>query len=902
MANKPSDANFFPDVPVYPKMGTFQPVYGKFDLTTYIQGASDYEIMAFLVGKYNACLEAYGTATKLSTDTITACKQLQDWINSWFDNLDVQEELNNKIDSMVQDGSFGRLLHQTFDAQINQNTTNTVTQWLVANVTPTGSAVVVDKSLSIGGAAADAKVTGELKEDLAYHENLLFSENDVIYSEIGLIDKELKKSENQSWNCLFAPVSRVSNKRKLIEISSGTLTGYSDSVPSFAFYDSNKNIISGNYENPYNSTIIHVPDGAVYVVFNSSSGAFSIKFESMNDEINFIYDLANETYVKADGTTISGYGIYKDGIFYSNSNAKVKRLTIKKGMSYRFNSEFSIILSNYDNPSKNVANNNIQMTTNHFDNITDYKYLYFECVGSSAQTSYSEVYAKKIPSYEIVNTTISEYGNGIFYFYTQPIKCGDTIYIKRTVNSNKENVLFFSDEKRTDSSITSQSISFTNNEATVVATRDWNGFTSWSDDNGSDKYKYDIVIKHNLYDRDKISYPSNTVIVSASNSSIEDKIKSHFVCDGINDEVEINLAIDMVKRKTGKVILCDGDYYIDKFNTYRIDNKEQKVAICTYTETDLDGGVSIEGCSCGKPQRAIIHVKESAFNALSSTDEPSVFSGGTIGSGYHGGFGFNIKHIKIELPNTQHKCVAINYQHLYWGVIDSCTITAKGYGQDVVPIEGLVGVRGWAGWSDGSVIGAYDTYVSGFRVGFQLGGEHVICERLGARFCYTSYTFGEYPLGEGSGAQVHPITLINCCDEHQATLPKFYNSGNADSRHDGRCCVDFISFNIEHYPLITGTPIVGAMEEVDGGWVGRIDYTIENDENNSSVNIPFWANGHGKNFRTTNSAQLQMGTTSRRNFYAPNYMQQYYDSDLNKIVYCIEPSTNTWIDANGNEC
>lgn len=160
MANKPGEANFFHEVPVFPSMGTFQPVYGKFDLTTYIQGASDYEIMAFLVGKYNACLEAYGNITKLSTDTITACKQLQDWINSWFDNLDVQEELNKKIDSMVADGSFGRLLHQTFDEQINQQTTSAVTKWLVANVTPTGSAVVVDKSLSIEGAAADAKATG----------------------------------------------------------------------------------------------------------------------------------------------------------------------------------------------------------------------------------------------------------------------------------------------------------------------------------------------------------------------------------------------------------------------------------------------------------------------------------------------------------------------------------------------------------------------------------------------------------------------------------------------------------------------------------------------------------------------------------------------------------------------
>lgn len=161
MANKPGEANFFPDVPVYPEMGTFMPVYGKFDLTTYIQGASDYEIMAFLVGKYNACLEAYGTVTKLSSDTVTACKQLQNWINSWFTNLDVQEEINKKLDSMVADGSFGTLLHQTFDAQINQQTTSAVTAWLVANVTPTGSAVVVDKSLSVEGAAADAKATGD---------------------------------------------------------------------------------------------------------------------------------------------------------------------------------------------------------------------------------------------------------------------------------------------------------------------------------------------------------------------------------------------------------------------------------------------------------------------------------------------------------------------------------------------------------------------------------------------------------------------------------------------------------------------------------------------------------------------------------------------------------------------
>ena len=179
MANKPGEANFFPDVPVYPEMGTFMPVYGKFDLTTYIQGASDYEIMAFLVGKYNACLEAYGNITKLSTETITACKQLQDWINSWFTNLDVQEEINKKLDSMVADGSFGTLLHHTFDTQINQQTTNAVTDWLVKNVTPAGSAVAVDKSLSIEGAAADSKSTGTAINSIS---TLLFTGNGRVWN------------------------------------------------------------------------------------------------------------------------------------------------------------------------------------------------------------------------------------------------------------------------------------------------------------------------------------------------------------------------------------------------------------------------------------------------------------------------------------------------------------------------------------------------------------------------------------------------------------------------------------------------------------------------------------------------------------------------------------------------
>lgn len=160
MANKPTPADFSPNVPDFPSIGQYQPIYGKFDLTTYIQGASDYEIMSFLVQCYNATLKGYSDVTQLSKDTATAYNQLQTWVNDWFSDLDVSQEINSKIDAMVADGSFGTLLHKTFDSQINTNTTSAVTAWLAANVNPVGSAVTVDKSLSIDGSAADSKQTG----------------------------------------------------------------------------------------------------------------------------------------------------------------------------------------------------------------------------------------------------------------------------------------------------------------------------------------------------------------------------------------------------------------------------------------------------------------------------------------------------------------------------------------------------------------------------------------------------------------------------------------------------------------------------------------------------------------------------------------------------------------------
>ena len=89
---------------------------------------------------------------------LTAYNQLQGYVNSYFNNLDVQQEIDNKLDEMASSGSLSALLAPFIP--------NLVSSWLSANVNPVGSAVTVDSSLSIAGSAADSKVVGETFNNL----------------------------------------------------------------------------------------------------------------------------------------------------------------------------------------------------------------------------------------------------------------------------------------------------------------------------------------------------------------------------------------------------------------------------------------------------------------------------------------------------------------------------------------------------------------------------------------------------------------------------------------------------------------------------------------------------------------------------------------------------------------
>lgn len=102
--------DYSPAIPDFPVVNPFLPCYGKFDLTTYIQGASDYEIMANLVQLYNTMAKGYNDVQKLSTDTVTAFNQLQAFINDVFAQPDLNQTLQNVLTNMFENGTMQKYL------------------------------------------------------------------------------------------------------------------------------------------------------------------------------------------------------------------------------------------------------------------------------------------------------------------------------------------------------------------------------------------------------------------------------------------------------------------------------------------------------------------------------------------------------------------------------------------------------------------------------------------------------------------------------------------------------------------------------------------------------------------------------------------------------------------------
>lgn len=83
---------------------------------------------------------------------------MKTFINTYFENLDVTKEISDKINSMIADGSFNSIIDPVIATE--------TAKWLANHITVTEGTTVIDDTLTVRGAAADAKATGDAINDL----------------------------------------------------------------------------------------------------------------------------------------------------------------------------------------------------------------------------------------------------------------------------------------------------------------------------------------------------------------------------------------------------------------------------------------------------------------------------------------------------------------------------------------------------------------------------------------------------------------------------------------------------------------------------------------------------------------------------------------------------------------
>lgn len=123
----------------------------------YDDSLSYYELLCKVVDYLNKTMEDVDTLHDDVDALHDAYVQLQTYVNNYFDNLDVQEEINTKLDEMASDGSLTALIDPLIP--------DAVSDWLAEHITPTTPAI--DDTLTVSGAGADAKTVGDKFKEIS---------------------------------------------------------------------------------------------------------------------------------------------------------------------------------------------------------------------------------------------------------------------------------------------------------------------------------------------------------------------------------------------------------------------------------------------------------------------------------------------------------------------------------------------------------------------------------------------------------------------------------------------------------------------------------------------------------------------------------------------------------------
>lgn len=291
MAEKPT----IPDFPTLPDFG--QMITQACEVVASVRGIPyDFNGTLSLENKFVVLFKTVKEMFDAQDALVKSYKELYGFINTYFDNLDVQKEINKKLDNMSREGTLLNIIKPTV--------TNETTKWLASNMT-NPSSPAVDKSLSVQGAAADAFMTGSLLSSLFSPNLNYFRENlgeGITFTDGHYIDADgaVHVNKDYSYSDYIAVPSRTA-----LQIKSG--------IDTFVcVYNENKEFIYGYYSS--NTKTVNLLDDARFIRYSIVTSKKYMKaiinpMYTIQSELlsNFYHGAFSNTMILPQTIGVTGY-------------------------------------------------------------------------------------------------------------------------------------------------------------------------------------------------------------------------------------------------------------------------------------------------------------------------------------------------------------------------------------------------------------------------------------------------------------------------------------------------------------------------------------------------------------------------------------------------------------------
>ena len=854
-------ANFTPEMGNYKALQPFRYWFQKVLPLVYDDSLSYYELLCKVVDYLNKTMEDVETLHGDVTNLHTAYEELQSYVNNYFSTLDVQVEINNKLDNMAESGELYEIIRSYTDPIINEqnekidNSINEQNKKI--NVLETRMNTFT--SLPAGSTSGDAEL-----------QDIRVGYNGVVYPNAGdAVREQVSK--------LYDDVDNLQYMKNPVPYRFWESGSYAP--------DDIQNIPKKT-DNDERVRTLTISKFCHFIVCKNGYFLIPIRFPSSKSNDKYGYE-----YIYFDENGIP-----------SNMSHKMTFFDCTKIPD---NDRLAVMIGAYPNKKlyPDFANTYVSFYYDDIENcltLDDFNIDYNNAIISNDGDKLDvKQLNRSFKTCTLCSTDFIDVSEYLKMEVRLPIWRNKTTMGLACYDSNK-NFIFGIPLSYIDSDLPDYTLSEIkhvglNNVSFIRA-------TLLIPESSSKKY-YIKLFKEELQHR-------NIVKIAASDSNEIDKEIADFVCTGINDEDIINKGVNLVENG-GTVKLFNGTYNIDKisdfgdgaYNTAIIigDGQNQKI-------------VTLEGMSMTTPKissysqlygGAILNVTERCYNNLSDDEIVCIIRGGAKnGIRKFLAVNFTLNNIGIKVPDNQKPIHCIDGFCATSMSLNNIRINAvKDSNNLKMPVEHMIGVNGL----DGSNAGVGNTwksiFVYGCYYGFNVCGEHLVGIDLATRYCKHGFAFNM--ISNTQGTYTHPITLINCADELSFNMPIFGHNGEHSQTDSlgGRQSINLIDFNMEwledYYNKFEGQGQY-AQELTPGETYGTITYTIQpsySGNSKNAISFPFWKTGHGINMLTRNVAHKFIGTTEDRKLYNPNINQQYYDTTLNKMITF---NGNNWVDYNGN--